>query len=51
MEKIFKKNKTTKKEEKTFKKKYHFLSWHLFSVEEFEKRKEQQTKKAAKVFS
>jgi len=42
--------KKLKYEEKTFKK-YHFLSWHLFSVEEFEKRKEQQTKKAAKVFS
>jgi len=40
MEKIFKKNKTTKKEEKTFKKKYHFLSWHLFSVEEFKKKKQ-----------
>jgi hypothetical protein len=43
--KIQKKNK--KKEEKTFKKlKNHFLSWHLFSVEEIFKKQ-----KAAKVFS
>jgi len=43
--------KKLKKRGEDFQKKYHFLSWHLFSVEEFEKRKEQQTKKAAKVFS
>jgi len=39
--------KKQKKEEKTFKKlKNHFLSWHLFSVEEIFKKQ-----KAAKVFS
>ena len=41
--------KKLKYEEKTFKK-YHFLSWHLFSVEEFEKNL-RTTLKAAKVFS
>jgi hypothetical protein len=41
----FRWKKKLKKEEKTFKK-YHFLSWHLFSVEEFEKiRKEQHNQK------
>jgi len=45
MEKKFRKKQ--KKEEKTFKKlKNHFLSWHLFSVEEIFKKQ-----KAAKVFS
>jgi len=37
----WKKNlKKTKKRGEDFQKKYHFLSWHLFSVEEFKKRKE-----------
>jgi len=40
MEKKFQK-KNKKKEEKTFKKlKNHFLSWHLFSVEEIFKKKQ-----------
>ena len=45
----FRWKKKLKYEEKTFKK-YHFLSWHLFSVEEFEKNL-RTTLKAAKVFS
>jgi len=46
----FRWKKKLKKEEKTFKK-YHFLSWHLFSVEEFEKiRKEQHKQKSSQSF-